>query len=677
MALMAALFLMACGGGTPKKQSDNARQLIDAAYKAKDYSRLVQLADSLEQAGELPQADAYYWRGYASDRLKQKRMAEFYWKTSLQAAGDVTDKQDAATYAKAASRLANLLCVRGDYEGTLKMALPAVERLQALGCDSTSDYVNLLIYIGCCQSAVGGQSGTDTEDGFQLAFKKHMENIERDRSEDAYKNAIAGLINMAYYCNVTENYSDAVDWIDQFGKLLSQYEQRPDANAAYIDKQLARFDIYKAIAYEGLGKKDEAAKVYDAFLTTSFSKTPEGRINANDYLTAAGRWDEAADNYRSLNELLGQQKTTMTIDDVQNLLLKKYRANMLAGRRDSAIAVSQMVCDSLEKALSQATKTEKEELSAIAARSEQFAQQQEASRRQDQLTLMGLTLLAFLLVIGYALWCRMAVRRRQNEYNQLQTAYTELEQNTSQKAREAMAQRIASDIKLAITPTPQSLPVHKAIKTFASLTTAKDTTGNLYDLLIRDDKLYLMQADAKTNNVRTSVLMALARAQFRTASALESAPERIVAVINEALAATDGSGNEVMLFVGVLDLTTGTLQYCNAGHTSPLIVADEVSLLPTAQNTPVGLEANVSYEAQEITLSAGALILLYNDGVVLAENADGKPFGERRLLGDALQASKLDPAPEPFVNHLSKSLKTYMGEAEPVDDLAMVAIRYK
>ena len=102
-----------------------------------------------------------------------------------------------------------------------------------------------------------------------------------------------------------------------------------------------------------------------------------------------------------------------------------------------------------------------------------------------------------------------------------------------------------------------------------------------------------------------------------------------------------------------------------------------MSLLPTAQNTPVGLEANVSYEAQEITLSAGALILLYNDGVVLAENADGKPFGERRLLGDALQASKLDPAPKPFVNHLSKSLKTYMGEAEPVDDLAMVAIRYK
>ncbi len=676
MAMMAALLLIACGDGITK-QSDKARQLIDAAHKSKDYAQLILLADSLEQIGELPQADAYYWRGYASDRLKQKRMAEFYWKTSLQAAGDVKDKQAAATYAKAASRLANLLCVRGDYEGTLKMALPAVERLQALGCDSTSDYVNLLIYIGCCQSAVGDQSGADTEDGFQLAFKKHLENIERDRSEDAYKNAIAGLINMAYYCNVTENYSNAIDWIDQFGKLLSQYEQRPDANAAYIDKQLARFDIYKAIAYEGLGKKDEAAKVYDAFLTTSFSKTPEGRINANDYLTAAGRWDEAADNYRSLNELLGQQKTTMTIDDVQNLLLKKYRANMLAGRRDSAIAVSQMVCDSLEKALSQATKTEKEELSTIAARSEQFAQQQEASRRKHQLTLMGLTLLVFLLVIGYAVWCRLAVRRRKNEYDQLQAAYTKLEEKTSEKASAATAQRIASDIKLAITPTPQSLPVHKAIKTYASLTTVKDTTGNLYDLLIRDDKLYLMQADAKSNNVRTSVLMALARAQFRTASALESAPERIVAVINEALAATDGSGNEVMLFVGVLDLATGSLQYCNAGHTSPLIVADEVSLLPAGLNPPVGLEASARYEAQEVTLPAGSLIMLYNDGVVLMENAEGKPFGERRLLGDALQASKLDSAPEPFVSYIANSVKTYMGDAEPVDDLAMVAIRYK
>lgn len=674
MALMAALLLIACGEGTTK-QSDKARQLIDAAYKAKDYAQLIQLADSLEQIGELPQADAYYWRGYASDRLKQKRMAEFYWKTSLQAAGDVTDKQAAATYAKSASRLANLLCVRGDYDGTLKIALPAVERLQALGCDSTSDYVNLLIYIGCCQSTVGDQSGADTEDGFQLAYKKHLENIERDHSEDAYKNAIAGLINMAYYCNVTENYSNAIDWIDQFGKLLSQYEQRPDANTAYIDKQLARFDIYKAIALEGLGKKEDAAQVYDSFLTTGFSKTPEGRINANDYLIAAGRWDEAADNYRSLNELLGQQQTSMTIDDIQNLLLKKYRANVLAGRKDTALAVSQMVCDSLEKAISQAAKTEKEELSTIAARSEQFAQQQEASQRKHQLALMGLTLLAFLLIIGYAVWCRLAVRRRKNEYDQLQAAYTELEESTSEKASAATAQRIASDIKLAITP--QSLPVHRAIKTYASQTNIKDTTGNLYDLLIRDDKLYLMQADAKSNNVRSSVLMALARAQFRTASALETAPDRIVAVVNEALAATDGSGNEVMLFVGVLDLATGNLQYCNAGHTSPLVVTPEVSLLPAGLNPPVGLEASASYEAQEITLPAGALIMLYNDGVVLMENAEGKPFGERRLLGDALQASKLDPAPEPFVSYIVNSVKTYMGDAEPVDNVAMVAIRYK
>ncbi len=58
-------------------------------------------------------------------------------------------------------------------------------------------------------------------------------------------------------------------------------------------------------------------------------------------------------------------------------------------------------------------------------------------------------------------------------------------------------------------------------------------------------------------------------------------------------------------------------------------------------------------------------------------NVEGKPFGERRLLGDALQASKLNPAPGPFVNYIANSVKTYMGDAEPVDDLAMVAIRYK
>ena len=149
--MMACLLAIACnkGGETSKAF---AEEQIENAQKAKNYNQLLELADSFQQSGDLSPAKAYYWLGYASDRLKKLRMAEFYWKASLEAASQTTNAEDMDMYAKSASRLANLLMVRGDYEGALKGAIPAATRLEEQQCDSTSDYVNLLIYIGCCQA---------------------------------------------------------------------------------------------------------------------------------------------------------------------------------------------------------------------------------------------------------------------------------------------------------------------------------------------------------------------------------------------------------------------------------------------------------------------------------------------------------------------------------------------
>ena len=141
-------------------------QQIEAARKAKDYQRLMVLADSLQDCGSLTSAQAYYWLGYASDRTNRHRMAEFYYSTAVKEAG--TD--DPEILAKATSHLANLMALRGDYENGLKFATPVVNQLEEQHCDTTSDYVNLLIYIGCCQAGLG-QTGDEMSDGFDKAFQ--------------------------------------------------------------------------------------------------------------------------------------------------------------------------------------------------------------------------------------------------------------------------------------------------------------------------------------------------------------------------------------------------------------------------------------------------------------------------------------------------------------------------
>ena len=667
------LFLMSCGSQEGGEQNQKAENLLEKAHKARNYQLLLTLADSLEATGELSTAKANYWRGYASDRMNRKRMAEFYWKASVEGAANSTSESSTDIYAKSASRLVNLLTVRGDYESALKVAEPAVARLEKLECDSTSDYINLLIYIGCCQAGIG-KAGEATSDGFERAYQKHLDNIDKTHLDGAYKDAIAGLINIAYACNTIGNYKEAINWTDKFGKLIGEYEQRLDANSDYIDKQVARFDIYKAIALEKLDEKEEAAKVYEAFKETEFSKTPEGRINANDYLTAAGRWDEAADNYSSLDALLNKQEAGYSIDDIQNLMLKKYQANLLAGRRDSALAVSLQISNALDNAFAQAKKIDEEEQATIVKKVEQMTEQQAEEARNKYYILVAALVGVLLCFLGYIFFRRHGNQKLQEAYEDLQDDCRLLEENTAKKERIETERRIAHSVQENLVP--QALPKYPKLGLHALFTPGNGISSDLYDTIIRDDKLYFCVGNAADNSIQTSILANIAWSLFRTAAALEDAPERIMSVINQGIAKEGQINRGVTLFVGILDLKTWVLSYCNAGHDTPLLLlGDEVSPLEVEPNKPVGSVYGWEFIPQETTIAPGTMFFLYSNGLTKVRSKDHKQYGEKRVRGEALQAMKLHPSPEPFIHSMHEAIEKHIGDTPQDYDMTMLVIK--
>jgi len=274
--IMAVILTAMWGCAAKTASTDAGKQLIQQAYQQKDYRRLTALADSLEHTGDLLPATADYWRGYACDRMQQKEQAIGYWQSAIKAAALSESDENTDIYVKSASRLANVLCINGDYQGTLEMALPVVQRLETLKCDTTSDYVNLLIYIGLSQVSTG-MPEQDTQVGFLRACRKHRENIDKHHTDAAYKDAIAGLVNIAYYCVKAGQYEPALYFTGNFGDLLIEYEQRAGIDQKYVDRQVGRYTIYKACALSKLGKRQEAAETYKAFLDTDYSKTPEGQ----------------------------------------------------------------------------------------------------------------------------------------------------------------------------------------------------------------------------------------------------------------------------------------------------------------------------------------------------------------------------------------------------------------
>ena len=169
--------------------------------------------------------------------------------------------------------------------------------------------------------------------------------------------------------------------------------------------------------------------------------------------------------------------------------------------------------------------------------------------------------------------------------------------------------------------------------------------------------------------------MAMTWSQFRATATIASTSSQILAAINSSLAATNGPAPAIDLFVGVLHLTTGHLNYALAGNISPLLLQnEEVTLLPIETTVPAGASADTTYPALQTEIAAGAMLFLYTDGIAKVTKADGKILGEKRLRGAVLQALKINAKPAAFIESLSASIQKFTDAAPQAADQTMLLI---
>jgi sigma-B regulation protein RsbU (phosphoserine phosphatase) len=156
----------------------------------------------------------------------------------------------------------------------------------------------------------------------------------------------------------------------------------------------------------------------------------------------------------------------------------------------------------------------------------------------------------------------------------------------------------------------------------------------------------------------------------------ESNPARIVKALNEVASYDNVSCTFLTLLVGVLDLPTGRLQYCNAAHTPPFILGDDVKELACDPNQPVGPLGGVEFSLQEITLTPGSTLFLYTDGLTEAKNAQGQEFGCERTKNALIDCRERQLNPKDIVNTVTEAVHQFTKNAEQSDDLTMLVVRY-
>lgn len=260
-------------------------------------------------------------------------------------------------------------------------------------------------------------------------------------------------------------------------------------------------------------------------------------------------------------------------------------------------------------------------------------------------------------------------------------------QSLVQSQREQSA-RIAGELEAAQRIQTGSLPRldllqgDARIELHATLTPAREVGGDLYDFFRLDaDRLFLVVGDVAGKGLSASIFMAVSKAL--TKSTMLRAPQADIGQIMSAANAEVSRDNPAMLFVtlfaAILDLRSGMLHYCNAGHDNPYRLHPDWPAprrIEDGDGPPLCAVDDFAYQGAQCQLARGEMLCLMTDGVTEAQNPAGELYGSARAQARLIELSQAGADAPALVTGLQADALAFAAGAEPADDLTILALRW-
>jgi serine phosphatase RsbU (regulator of sigma subunit) len=637
----------------------HADSLVLMAYKQGDYQRMLTLTDSLSARGELNELRTRGYRATAYRGMKDMKAAI----ASLRRAIEVEDVSDNDYFLMVHLKTlyAELQQLQGNSEGALRTALALIEQLRSDGYEDSEFCQRLYSVLG--ESQLNLDHPDEAAKYFERMYGILQKSIRNDSVGDHLMEGVEALGNVTSTYLADEQWDQAELWVDRLDSVftLCRGTRYAADYPTYVDWYLASVKLSRALIAEVHGQQAKALQYYKEFQTTDFSKSDEGRMTGSSYLLLSHRYDEAAENYVVADRVMDDYGFESNLQMIGNVLMPKLRANYYAGRKDSALRVAMQIADLYDTAYVKQKRDATAEMATIydVEGKERLIAEREAKISQQRF--IGVTIALVILIISFLVYAwlrhRMAEMRAKQE-------------------RIDSELRIAREIQMSMVPS--RFPKREGLDMYAVMTPAKEVGGDLYGYVLQGNKLYFCVGDVSGKGVPASLFMAQVTRLFRTLAAQKMMPDEICTRMNDALS---GEDNErcmfVTFFIGLLDIPTGHLIYCNAGHNYPVINVgdDQCAFLKMETNMPIGPMPGMPYVGGEIDSIKGKPLLIYTDGLNEAENNERQLLGNERML-DILRKSKAGNARE-LIESLAAEVERHREGAEPSDDLTMMAIYLK
>lgn len=410
---------------------------------------------------------------------------------------------------------------------------------------------------------------------------------------------------------------------------------------------------------------DKAALQVDS-VVLHLEKTGWSQVTRNEVMGYRARLAIERKNYAEALKLNDQQLPLAKELDVNAYVeILGQRAKILSGLGKWKEAYSYLdqfntLVDSLREGetLLQLNELNKRyEIDEIKAQQER--EKMESERRQ-MILVMAIVVIVLLAFVVFVIFRLQAARR-------LAKLKTEQERIESEL-------RIAREIQMSMVP--HEFPHLDGLDMYASMAPAREVGGDLYGYVMADEQLYFCLGDVSGKGVPASLFMAQATRLFQTLAKQGMLPAEICTRMNDALSGKDNeNGMFVTCFVGLIDLKSGHLSFCNAGHNPPVIggSSSKGDFLEMESNAPLGLWPGLEYVGEEIDTIKGRPLFIYSDGLTEAENDQQQQFGNELLLS-ILRNTQFESSKQ-VIETLAAEVEKHRNGAEPNDDLSMMCIR--
>ena len=224
-----------------------------------------------------------------------------------------------------------------------------------------------------------------------------------------------------------------------------------------------------------------------------------------------------------------------------------------------------------------------------------------------------------------------------------------------------------------------AFPNHPELDLFTSYKPARVVSGDLFDyFFLDDDHVLLSIGDVSGKGVPAAFFMSVAQTVIKSVSvdSKTTKSSALVECINDELYSNNVHQFFLTLFLGILNIETGVLSYCNAAHTPSFVLKSDGSIgtLAEAHGLPLGLYRGKGYHEGRYKLAKGDSLILYTDGVTELRDENGEQYGPQRLKDNLVSLKGLSP--KEMIYRIEASLQQFMGASTQNDDICILILKY-